>query len=267
MEHSKFNNKGTLVYIGGCTDRIVVGERCVIDNGFVNVEAYVLEFLPDGMARICDMKERKSMKKEKSTRKKTEKLAKGIPPEARHKVKAVKSGTTSAPKEGNWKPVDKMVDTDVTTKHLKCTLTDQEFEQWANEAAHAWEQKKKLEGELESLKQNHKSQITEWEGRHSRLQREVLEHATYRDIDCSVRKDYRTKTVTTTRLDTNEVIEERPMNMAELSKCQLALPEKSGGKAGTSKTQPEKSDGKEAQDDEEETPDDLEDFDDPILGL
>ena len=100
--------------------------------------------------------------------------------------------------------------------NLKVQLTDNEIIEAASAMAKSMDIVKSLEADLASLKSNFKAKIAEETARLEQYQGKVRNKSDYREVDCEETKDKKTKKITTVRLDTGEVIEDRNMTYNEL---------------------------------------------------
>jgi len=102
------------------------------------------------------------------------------------------------------------------SKNLKVELTYDELLAAGEELAKSLDIINDLDTELESIKKNFKSKITEETARVEQNQGKVRNKWDYREVDCEETTDKKTKTVKTVRLDTAEVIDSRKMTYNEL---------------------------------------------------
>lgn len=100
-------------------------------------------------------------------------------------------------------------------RHLRVQLTDKEISERANRAAHAVAEIDQKEEEREAANKHAKAQIAEIEAELKKVSTEVRDRATYRAVRCERAFVYRTGNVTERRLDTGEVLHERPMTEYE----------------------------------------------------
>jgi len=112
------------------------------------------------------------------------------------------------------------------TRSLKCLLLNSEKLQKAEELAIVTQQLAQLEEEKNEIVDRMKSRITEATARQSLLASVVASGYEYRPVDCEIRKDFDAKRLETTRLDSGEVIESRPLLENELQRS-LPLSESS----------------------------------------
>lgn len=101
------------------------------------------------------------------------------------------------------------------TKSLPCRLTDAEMLQYGKDLARAYSETARINGELDAIKQDYKGKIAEEEATIGKISGRVHSGIETRDIECEEVKNWTAATVTVTRLDTGESIEERPMREDE----------------------------------------------------
>lgn len=111
--------------------------------------------------------------------------------------------------------IDVNVKTDKLNKMLKCMLTDEQVKQSAEEMARAYDDLKAMEEEEKSVKEQFKSRRSEIETRIGFNQRRVRDKYEHRQVECERKTDYKMDEVTTLRIDTNEIIERRPLTPEE----------------------------------------------------
>lgn len=101
------------------------------------------------------------------------------------------------------------------TKHLKCLLSDHEIRTMGQDLARSNAQKDEAEERKKAVDAQLKSEIESHATRSLSLARTINNGYQYKDVDCAMRFDYLTNTVTTVRTDTGEVIESRAMTTEE----------------------------------------------------
>jgi len=116
-----------------------------------------------------------------------------------------------------------------TTRVLKCELNQAEELSMGQELADAHSELASINDEMETIKASIKGRIQAEEGRISRLSATIRAGYVHRQVICATVKDWKSKTVTVTRLDTMTVIEERPMTDDELQMS--LLPDSTEGDA------------------------------------
>lgn len=100
-------------------------------------------------------------------------------------------------------------------KALRIELTAEEVADRAQRAAHILSERDEKESAQKAQQKHAKSQIEELEAELRRLSNEVRDRATYTQVECEERHNYKRRKVVVVRLDSNEVIEERDMTNAE----------------------------------------------------
>jgi len=118
------------------------------------------------------------------------------------------------------KPVIKKKD----NRFLRCKLTDEEKMRYAEEMADAQQTVVDLKSDEASFKTTLKGKMTKAEGTISSRAELVRTGFEHRDVKVEEILDYETERFKATRLDTEEVIEERPMNRRELEQLPLEVP-------------------------------------------
>lgn len=109
-------------------------------------------------------------------------------------------------------------------KHLRCTLTQDEFNRAADELANALSRKTEAENEMQSYRDQHKSRMTGIDADISRLQPVVAQRAEWRKVKCEKILNFTLGTVEILRIDTGEIIEKRQMYEDE-KQLQLSMEE------------------------------------------
>ena len=99
---------------------------------------------------------------------------------------------------------------DVKIKRAVRTLHER-----ADQATRLVEQRDQKEAESKTASSHFKSQIKQLDADLRKLSTEVRDRATFREVECEIRFEYRTARVATVRSDTGEVISERPMLESE----------------------------------------------------
>jgi hypothetical protein len=162
----------------------------------------------------------KQTTKKKTASKPTKPVNKASPLGTKKKTTTKPSAsTTTKPAENNPDPKKNEkappVRVQRETKHLKCELTVDEYQDRTQQAAQAWVEKSRLEEQLKSVKDDFKGKISTYEAQHAALQSEILNRCTYRDVDCERVFDYAKKVVYLIRLDTKQEVERRAITSAE----------------------------------------------------
>ena len=109
-------------------------------------------------------------------------------------------------------------------EYLKCQLTEKEKTELSAKIAKAISDRASAEAKLKEVSASIKAQIAQLDAEISEKALQINNGYEYRNVECRMDKDYRLGSVTITRLDTGEVIRERPMTAEER---QMELP---GGK-------------------------------------
>ncbi len=118
-------------------------------------------------------------------------------------------------------------------EYLKCQLTEKEKTELSSKIAKAISDRASAEGKLKEVSTSIKAQIAQLDAEISEKALQINNGYEYRNVECRMDKDYRLGSVTITRLDTGEVIRERPMTAEER---QMELP--GNRKARLVKTKP-----------------------------
>jgi len=106
-------------------------------------------------------------------------------------------------------------------EYLKCQLTEKEKTELSAKIAKAISDRASAEAKLKEVSASIKAQIAQLDAEISEKALQINNGYEYRNVECRMDKDYRLGSVTITRLDTGEVIRERPMTAEER---QLELP-------------------------------------------
>lgn len=101
------------------------------------------------------------------------------------------------------------------TQQLACALKREEVEERAQRAAHLLADHEKQEASFDEQRKEQKNVLLKIENEIRSVSQEVREKVTYRDVPCERRFDYQRSLVLDVRLDTGEVVYERPMSDAE----------------------------------------------------
>ena len=105
--------------------------------------------------------------------------------------------------------------------YLKCLLTEKEKTELSAKIAKAISDRTSAEAKLKEVSASIKAQIAQLDAEISEKALQINNGYEYRNVECRMDKDYRLGSVTITRLDTGEVIRERPMTAEER---QMELP-------------------------------------------
>lgn len=124
--------------------------------------------------------------------------------------------STEEPEPADNKPPSRVGRT--YTKWLRCELTDDESRQAAKRLAERMEDKERKEAELDSVKNQFKGEISRIDADITAAKNLVRDGYEMRDVQVEEVRDFDTETVTLTRMDTFETIEERRMRGEELQR-------------------------------------------------
>jgi hypothetical protein len=100
-------------------------------------------------------------------------------------------------------------------KYLIYKFTEDEIKELGKSLAKAFSDHSEAEGHLKSASTQIKAELSALEGNMTMMSEKIRSGYEHRNIDCRKEFDYRLGTVTITRLDTGEVVEERPMDAEE----------------------------------------------------
>jgi hypothetical protein len=106
-------------------------------------------------------------------------------------------------------------ETEYFSQNLRCDLTADEIAERAQQSARLVVTIDDLTASMKAEAKRRKSFIEEKEGELRRISAEVRDKATFRDIECERRFDYRMGIVVEVRLDSGEVLNERAMTHHE----------------------------------------------------
>ena len=101
------------------------------------------------------------------------------------------------------------------TKSLACKLTEAEVLQYGRDMAQEHAEYNRVEGEMKSVQKEYKAKLEEKQANIDKLSGRVHSGIEARDVACTETKNWIAGTVYTVRLDTMEVIEDRPMREDE----------------------------------------------------
>lgn len=104
---------------------------------------------------------------------------------------------------------------DLCKRFLKYIFNEGEIKDLGAKLAKTFSDHNEAENRLKSVSTQIKSEITALEGMMNSMAEKIRSGYEHREIECKRELDYRLGTVTITRLDTGEVIEERPMDAEE----------------------------------------------------
>jgi hypothetical protein len=101
------------------------------------------------------------------------------------------------------------------TIYLKCNFTEEERNTMARQVTELISKKAEAEGKLKSVSTQIKSEIAGIDAEMAKVSEMVRSGYEYRNVDCEVRSDYVAARVVIIRLDSGEIVEDRPMRMEE----------------------------------------------------
>lgn len=102
------------------------------------------------------------------------------------------------------------------TTNLKVQLTPAQIADRSDRAAQAMADRDAKEEEMKAAQKHAKSVIEELDGAIRKLLGEVRSKSTYQPVECERRYLYEKRVVQDVRLDTGEVVDQRPMTESEL---------------------------------------------------
>ncbi len=100
-------------------------------------------------------------------------------------------------------------------RFLKYAFTEEEVRELGAKLAKTFSDHSETENRLKSVSTQIKSEITMLEGLMASMAEKIRSGYEHRDIECKKDFNYRLGSVSITRLDTGEIIEERPMEAEE----------------------------------------------------
>ena len=103
----------------------------------------------------------------------------------------------------------------VITRHLPCQLSDEERLAYADKLADATNAIEIAKDNMKSMQKQMQTELTEVTARRDKINRIVASKTEYRDIDVEIEKNYETGRVRQVRIDTGEIIVDRPMTQKE----------------------------------------------------
>ena len=127
-------------------------------------------------------------------------------------------------KKNGGKPAEREPKTERFPQTLRCELKPDEIAKKADRAAHLVAEHETKQADLDTAKRQAKAELDRIEAEWKALSGQVRDKAEYRSIECEKLYDFKRWGVTITRLDTGEVVTERPMTSAEKEAAQEALP-------------------------------------------
>lgn len=102
------------------------------------------------------------------------------------------------------------------TKPLKCDLTEKELASAGQDLAYEMGLLQGVESELEEIKADYKLKVKQHETKIESLAKRIGNRFEMRDVECLEVKNFADKKMITTRLDTNQIIDERSLRNDEL---------------------------------------------------
>ncbi len=108
-----------------------------------------------------------------------------------------------------------MIEREKTKRYLRYTFNDDEKKELAKEMAQAVVERDTATAEMETVKAQFEGRITKAEGEITLNAGKINSGYEMRHIECEVTKDYKKGRVTVVRLDTGELVEDRPMTGEE----------------------------------------------------
>ncbi len=115
----------------------------------------------------------------------------------------------------------KDVTQEIIKEYLKCLLTEKEKTELSARIAKAISDKASIEARLKEVTASLKAEIAKCDAEIADAALQINTGSQYKNVDCQIERNYRLGTVTITRLDTGEIIRERPMTAEER---QMTLP-------------------------------------------
>ena len=107
------------------------------------------------------------------------------------------------------------IDIKLTTDELKVPLTNDELLKFGDDLAQAQHRFTGLDNEKKDMVSNYKAKLTSCEATISLLSNLLIQKYELRDVECERREDYDQGIITLIRLDTKEVVWQRPMSKNE----------------------------------------------------
>lgn len=122
------------------------------------------------------------------------------------------------------------------TKALPCKLSEEEVLKYGRDLGRAYADKSRVETELDGIKAEYKGRVKEQDALIEKLSARVHSGIETRDVACMEVKNWTEGTVEVRRLDTNEIVESRPMREDE-KQMEIATGITEGGKQLCSRQQ------------------------------
>lgn len=104
---------------------------------------------------------------------------------------------------------------EIIKEYLKCMLTEAQLKEQAEKMADNLSQIAQYEADLKSIKRQIEADIAKCQSELTSAHEKYRSGFQMANIDCEVRKNFQTNTVTVIRLDTGEMIRERALTAEE----------------------------------------------------
>lgn len=105
---------------------------------------------------------------------------------------------------------------EIKKEYLKCVLSHNELLEYGNGLARLHAEANELKEQAKSVASDFKAKIDAAGSEAGIFARAIQNGFEYRDVECEVDRDFETKKVYTTRLDTGEIIKSRDMTQEEM---------------------------------------------------
>ena len=109
------------------------------------------------------------------------------------------------------KKVEHVIETKKDRRFLSCQLTSEELTAAADAMAQGLDDREALEGELATIKAQYKGKLEQCEANINAKKRLVRDKREIRPVEVEIVTDLTDCTLQVTRLDTSEIIEDRPL--------------------------------------------------------
>ena len=109
------------------------------------------------------------------------------------------------------KKVEHVIETKKDRRFLSCQLTSEELTAAADAMAQGLDDREALEGELATIKAQYKGKLEQCEANINAKKRLVRDKREIRAVEVEIVTDLTDCTLQVTRLDTSEIIEDRPL--------------------------------------------------------
>jgi Trp operon repressor len=113
---------------------------------------------------------------------------------------------------------DKWIERQKSTEYLKCILTEEEKKDLADRMARAISEIRDAEGTLKSASTQLRADIAKHTAELDQAAEQFRNGYVMRHVDCTIQKDYRDGSWSLIRMDTGELIKERPLEAGERQK-------------------------------------------------